>query len=213
MLTSLLTCTCEKRCFLTYKGMKKCAYSLASLGKQCYICNIITNYFKLILLMFMKILAYVLFAFSALLASCHRAPIVVNADEIAATKQLNEKYHDLIVGHWHHFSQTELTEVTQEFVFKADGTYTGHILYRSRQQVMIGGKPMLTDWTKQIDEDLEGQWGLMYSKSQSRNLLRLSSNSHFIGMGIIEFFDANQSKLIVESPLAIESGRIEFSRK
>ena len=47
--------------------------------------------------MFMKILAYVLFAFSALLASCHRAPIVVNADEIAATKQLNEKYHDLIV--------------------------------------------------------------------------------------------------------------------
>ena len=163
--------------------------------------------------MFMKILAYVLFAFSALLASCHREPIVVNADEIAATKQLNEKYHDLIVGHWHHFSQTELTEVTQEFVFKTDGTYTGHILYRSRQQVMIGGKPVLTDWTKQINEDLEGQWGLMYSKSQSRNLLRLSSNSHFIGMGIIEFFDANQSKLIIESPLAIESGRIEFSRK
>ena len=105
--------------------------------------------------MLMKILAYVLFAFSALLASCHRAPIVVNADEIAATKQLNEKYHDLIVGHWHHFSQTELTEVTQEFVFKTDGTYTGHILYRSRKQVMVGGKPVLTDWTKQIDEDLE----------------------------------------------------------
>ena len=40
--------------------------------------------------MLMKILAYVLFAFSALLASCHREPIVVNADEIAATKQLNE---------------------------------------------------------------------------------------------------------------------------
>ena len=95
--------------------------------------------------MFMKILAYVLFAFSALLGSCHREPIVVNADEIAATKQLNEKYHDLIVGHWHHFSQTELTEVTQEFVFKTDGTYTGHILYRSRQQVMIGGKPMGAD--------------------------------------------------------------------
>ena len=77
--------------------MKKWAYSFARLGKLCYICNIITNYFKLILLMFMKILAYVLFAFSALLASCHREPIVVNADEIAATKQLNEKYHDLIV--------------------------------------------------------------------------------------------------------------------
>ena len=163
--------------------------------------------------MFIKILAYVLFAFSALLASCHRAPIVVNADEIAATKQLNEKYHGLIVGHWHHFSQTEFKEITQEFVFKGDGTYTGHILYRSRQQVMIGGKPMLTDWTKQIDEDVEGQWELMYSKSQSRNLLRLSSNSHFIGMGVIEFFDANQSKLIIKSPLAIESGRIEFSRK
>ena len=163
--------------------------------------------------MFMKILAYVLFAFSALLASCHRAPIVVNADEIAATKQLNEKYHDLIVGHWHHFSQTELTEVTQEFVFKTDGTYTGHILYRSRKQVTVGGKPMLTDWTKQIDEDVEGQWGLMYSKSQSRNLLHLNSKSHFIGVRVIEFFDANQSKLIIESPLVIESGRIEFTRK
>ena len=78
---------------------------------------------------------------------------------------------------------------------------------------MVGGKPVLTDWTKLIDEDLEGPWELMYSKSQSRNLLRLSSNSHFIGMGIIEFFDANQSKLIIKSPLAIESGRIEFSRK
>ena len=153
--------------------------------------------------MFMKILAYVLFTFSALLASCHREPIVVNADEIAATKQLNEKYHDLIVGHWHHFSQTELT----------DGTYTGHILYRSRKQVMVGGKPVLTDWTKRIDEDLEGQWGLMYSKSQSRNILHLNSKSHFIGVRVIEFFDANQSKLIIESPLVIESGRIEFTRK
>ena len=72
---------------------------------------------------------------------------------------------------------------------------------------------MLTDWTKQIDEDLEGQWGLMYSKSQSRNLLHLNSKSHFVRVRVIEFFDANQSKLIIESPFVIETGRIELTRK
>jgi hypothetical protein len=78
---------------------------------------------------------------------------------------------------------------------------------------MVGGKPVLTDWTKQIDEDLEGQWELMYSKSQSRNLLHLSSKSHFVRVRVIEFFDANQSKLIIESPFVIDTGRIEFTRK
>ncbi len=161
----------------------------------------------------MKILAYMLLAFSALLASCHREPIVVNADEMAATKALNEKYHDLVVGHWQYFSQTEFTEITQDITFKADGNYNGHLLYRSRQQVMVGGKPVITDWTKQIDEDVEGQWELMYSKSQNKNLLHLSSNSKIVLRDVGEFFDATQSKLIIESPFMFKTERIEFTRK
>mgnify|MGYP007014606761 CR=1 FL=1 len=68
-----------------------------------------------------------------LLASCHHSPIVVNEDEEETTKILYKrqgKCCELVVGHWLHFSQTEMRQIKRDIIFKADGKYTAHLLFK-----------------------------------------------------------------------------------
>lgn len=44
----------------------------------------------------------------------------------------------------------------------------GHILFMTRDSVVINGEKVITDWNRLIDNDIAGEWSLLYKSSSKK---------------------------------------------
>lgn len=63
----------------------------------------------------------------------------------------------------------------------------GHILFMTRDSVVINGEKVITDWNRLIDNDIAGEWSLLYKSSSKKMfcILMQEVNLGIVSMSIL----------------------------
>lgn len=100
-------------------------------------------------------------------------------------------------------SQLLFSVKKQYYNFKSDGIMLGHILFMTRDSVVINGEKVITDWNRLIDNDIAGEWSLLYKSSSKKNVLYFNARGKFGDSKYVDFIGVNDSVLEIQSPLII----------
>ncbi len=163
---------------------------------------------------------FIFFAFIAtiIFISCDVAtPKIIEEEVSEKTSELRKKYKDKLIGSWYFKRENKKRKAFEAYTFEKDGTMTGILKYMKRDSVIIGGKPMLTDWSFVIDDTIKGKWELYYSGDMEMNILSINANVVSSQKEKIipfhtnfQFIDVNESTLHIAG--LFTSGMGEFKR-
>ena len=135
------------------------------------------------------------------LVSCYNEPEPQPNDAASLeTKELREKYANKVKGNWEYVLQSDLGYMKVNYTFADDDIMEGHLLYMTRDSVMVKGERVVTDWDVSIDEDFAGYWDLRYLSAEKKNVLHLHVTSGYAQQEFAEFYDVNDSILEIQSP-------------
>ena len=80
------------------------------------------------------------------LASCYIEPERLTDDAASQeTKALREKYTDKVIGNWEYVLQSDLGYMKVNYTFADNDIMEGHLLYMTRDSVMVMGERVVTD--------------------------------------------------------------------
>ena len=146
---------------------------------------------------------YILILSLMFFISCE-SDIVTSGDEYTPeTTHIRDLYLEKISGEWIHTEISNFSYIKQYYNFKSDGIMSGHILFMTRDSVVINGEKVITDWNRLIDNDVTGEWILLYKSSLKRNVLYFNARGKFGDSKYVDFIGVNDSVLEIQSPLII----------
>ena len=155
---------------------------------------------------------YICFLLLLFFVSCERDIVVSGDDYTPETAQLRNLYLEKIYGEWMYTETSTFSHIEQYYNLCSDGTIDGHVLFMTRDSVFINGEKVITDWKRIIDNDITGEWSLLYKASLKKNVLYFNAKGKIGKSQYVDFVDVNDSILEIQSPLII-SKIIKMHRK
>lgn len=136
------------------------------------------------------------------LTSC-RKELESAPDDAASleTKALREKYTDKVIGNWEYVRQSDLRYMKVNYTFADNDIMEGHLLYMTRDSVLVKGERVVTDWYVSFDDDFAGYWDLRYLSSEKKDVLHLCFTSGYCQNEFSEFYDVSDSILEIQFPI------------
>lgn len=119
--------------------------------------------------------------------SCERDFVASGDEYTPETTHIRDLYLEKISGEWIHTEISNFSYIKQYYNFKSDGIMLGHILFMTRDSVVINGEKVITDWNRLIDNDIAGEWSLLYKSSSKKMfcILMQEVNLGIVSMSIL----------------------------
>ncbi|MBQ0022875.1 MAG: hypothetical protein KBT29_06505 [Prevotellaceae bacterium] len=151
-----------------------------------------------------KVFMFLMLAMMAL-ASCSSDSEVVDKTT-PETKALRQKYGTQVVGDWYVEKVTDTKRYFQQMTFQENGTVTYSYRQESRQEVLVDGVYVMTDWMVNVATNGYGTWSLNNSRENYTDYLDITSEEVENGQKKkvstrLEFAYANNEFLFVQPML------------
>lgn len=135
--------------------------------------------------------------------SCERDIVTLGDECTPETTHIRNLYLKKISGEWIYTEISNFSYIKQYYNLKSDGIMSGHILFMTRDSVIINGEKVITDWNRVIDNDIAGEWTLLYKSSSKKNVLYFNARGKIGDSKYVDFIGVNDSVLEIQSPLII----------